>query len=192
MRGAPRRLRRRADREHGAVAVETALVAVLLCTLLFGIIECSLLMKDWLAVSASARAGARMAASEPRSDGFAQDAANQVGQQRLRPRHDRASRSCGSTRRTLRGTPAVPVLRRAARPPASTSPGATGSSSREATPTRRRARTPAPVTRRTTASVSTSRSRTVRSPVGCSATRPSPSRRSMRVEPLTTRGACKP
>ena len=60
------------------MAVETALVAVLLCTLLFGIIECSLLMKDWLAVSASARAGARMAASEPRAAGFAQDAANQV------------------------------------------------------------------------------------------------------------------
>jgi hypothetical protein len=78
MRGAPRRLRRTGDREHGAVAVETALVAVLLCTLLFGIIECSLLMKDWLAVSASARAGARMAASEPRSTGFAVDAAHQV------------------------------------------------------------------------------------------------------------------
>ncbi len=60
------------------MAVETALVAVLLCTLLFGIIECSLLMKDWLAVSASARAGARMAASEPRSDSFAVDAATQV------------------------------------------------------------------------------------------------------------------
>ena len=52
------------------MAVETALVAVLLCTLLFGIIECSLLMKDWLAVSASARAGARMAASEPRATGL--------------------------------------------------------------------------------------------------------------------------
>jgi Flp pilus assembly protein TadG len=60
------------------VAVETALVSVILCTLLFGIIECSLLMKDWLAVSASARAGARMAVSEPRLAGFAQDAANQV------------------------------------------------------------------------------------------------------------------
>jgi hypothetical protein len=76
--GGPRRLCRRADRESGAVAVETALMAVLLCGLLFGIIECSLLMKDWLAVSASARAGARMAASEPRLPTFAQDAANQV------------------------------------------------------------------------------------------------------------------
>ena len=60
------------------MAVETALVSVLLCTLLFGIIECSLLMKDWLAVSASARAGARMAASEPRLASFTQDAPNQV------------------------------------------------------------------------------------------------------------------
>ena len=60
------------------MAVETALVSVLLCTLLFGIVECSLLMKDWLAVSASARAGARMASSEPRVTTFAVDAAKQV------------------------------------------------------------------------------------------------------------------
>jgi hypothetical protein len=51
---------------------------MLLVILLFGIVESSFLFKDWLAVSAAARAGARMGASQPRSSSFAQDAANQV------------------------------------------------------------------------------------------------------------------
>lgn len=67
-----------ADRDRGAVAVETAFVSMLLITLLFGIVESSFLFKDWLGVSAAARAGARMGASQPRSVSFAQDSANQV------------------------------------------------------------------------------------------------------------------
>jgi len=65
-------------RDSGAVAVETALVSMLLIILLFGIIESSFLFKDWISVSAAARAGARMGASQPRSPSFAQDTANQV------------------------------------------------------------------------------------------------------------------
>jgi len=65
-------------RDGGAVAVETALVSMLLVTVLFGIIDCSFLFKDWLTVSAAARAGARMGASEPRAENFAQDSADQV------------------------------------------------------------------------------------------------------------------
>ena len=72
--------RRRAlgDRDSGAVAVETALVSMLLLTLIFGIVETSLLFKDWLTVSAAARAGARMGSSEPRMATFAQDSVDQV------------------------------------------------------------------------------------------------------------------
>jgi Flp pilus assembly protein TadG len=71
-------------RDSGAVAVETAFVAMLLVILLFGIVESSFLFKDYLAVSAATRAGARMGASQPRiasvagSPDFAQLAANQV------------------------------------------------------------------------------------------------------------------
>jgi Flp pilus assembly protein TadG len=64
--------------DSGAVAVETALVSVLLVTLLFGIVESSFLFRDWLTVSAAARAGARMGASEPRVPRFAQDSVDQV------------------------------------------------------------------------------------------------------------------
>jgi len=67
-----------ADRDSGAVAVETSLVSMLLIMLLFGMIESSFLFKDWLSVSAAARAGARMGASQPRLPNFAQDSANQV------------------------------------------------------------------------------------------------------------------
>ena len=78
--------RRRAlgDHDSGAVAVETALVATLLLILIFGIVESSFLFKDWLTVSAAARAGARMGSSEPRATGltlpraFADDSAAQV------------------------------------------------------------------------------------------------------------------
>jgi Flp pilus assembly protein TadG len=72
--------RRRAldDRDSGAVAVETALVSLLLLTLIFGIVETSFLFKDWLTVSTAARAGARMGSSEPRMLNFAQDSADQV------------------------------------------------------------------------------------------------------------------
>ena len=65
-------------RDSGAVAVETAAVSLMLVILMFGIVECSFLFKDWLGVSAAARAGARMGASQPRSASFAQDTADQV------------------------------------------------------------------------------------------------------------------
>jgi hypothetical protein len=71
-------------RDSGVVAVETAVVSMLLLTLLFGIVECSFLFKDYLSVSAATRAGARMGASQPRiasvsgSPDFAQLSANQV------------------------------------------------------------------------------------------------------------------
>jgi Flp pilus assembly protein TadG len=71
-------------RDSGVVAVETAIVSMLLFILLVGVIESSLLFKDYLVVAAATRAGARMGASQPRiSSGldpayFAQLAANQV------------------------------------------------------------------------------------------------------------------
>jgi Flp pilus assembly protein TadG len=74
----PQRWRSMGRRDSGAVAVETAGVSLFLVILLFGIVESSFLFKDWLAVSAAARAGARMGASQPRSASFAQDSANQV------------------------------------------------------------------------------------------------------------------
>jgi TadE-like protein len=65
-------------RDSGAVAVETAAVSLFLIILLAGIVDSSFLFKDWIGVSAAARAGARMGASEPRSAGFALDSASQV------------------------------------------------------------------------------------------------------------------
>jgi Flp pilus assembly protein TadG len=65
-------------RDSGAVVVETAMVSMVLVLLLVGIVESSFLFKDWLTVSAAARAGARMGASQPRMTNFAQDAADQV------------------------------------------------------------------------------------------------------------------
>jgi Flp pilus assembly protein TadG len=64
--------------DSGAVAVETAFVSMFLVILLFGICESSFLFKDWLSVSAAARAGARMGASQPRVSNFAQASADQV------------------------------------------------------------------------------------------------------------------
>lgn len=72
------RLQLTGHRDSGAVAVETALVSMLLLTLLFGIVDTSFLLKDWLTVSAAARAGARMGASQPRMTNFASDSAAQV------------------------------------------------------------------------------------------------------------------
>lgn len=75
------RRRSTGHRDSGVVAVETALVSMLLIILLFGIVESSFLFKDYLAVSSATRAGARMGASQPRNSGspdFAQLSANQV------------------------------------------------------------------------------------------------------------------
>lgn len=68
-------------RDSGVVAVETAIVSMFLVTLLFGIVDSSMLFKDYITVSAAARAGARMGASQPRVGGtpnFAQLSADQV------------------------------------------------------------------------------------------------------------------
>jgi len=61
------------------------MVSMLLVVLMFGIVETSFLFKDWLSVSAAARAGARMGSSEPRASvlpdlprAFADDSADQV------------------------------------------------------------------------------------------------------------------
>jgi Flp pilus assembly protein TadG len=78
------RRRSTVHRDSGVVAVETGIVSMLLVILLFGIVESSFLFKDYLAVSAATRAGARMGASQPRiasvagSPDFAQLSANQV------------------------------------------------------------------------------------------------------------------
>ena len=70
--------------DNGVVAVETAIVSMLLFILLVGVIESSLLFKDYLVVASATRAGARMGASQPRVYSgldpayFAQLAANQV------------------------------------------------------------------------------------------------------------------
>lgn len=55
--------RRRPRDEGGATAVEAAIVSLLLFTLLFGIVEMSLLMRDAGATSSAARAGTRVAAA---------------------------------------------------------------------------------------------------------------------------------
>ncbi len=67
VRGATRRrlgarLPRRDD--SGAAAVEFALIAVLLLTLVFGIIEFSLVMRDSLSISSAVRTAARVASAE--------------------------------------------------------------------------------------------------------------------------------
>ena len=58
-------------REQGAVAVETALVSMLLVTILYGVVEVSFLLHDALNVSSASRAGARMGASLARDASFA-------------------------------------------------------------------------------------------------------------------------
>ncbi len=47
--------------EHGAVAVEAALVLPLLCVLVFGMVEFAFVMKDYASVSSMTRTGARIA-----------------------------------------------------------------------------------------------------------------------------------
>jgi hypothetical protein len=63
---------------RGAVAVEAALITPLLVTILFGIIEVGLLMRDDLSFNQAARAGARAASAMPRSDDYQSAAANAV------------------------------------------------------------------------------------------------------------------
>lgn len=55
--------RRRGRGDDGAAAVEFAILALLLVTILFGIIEFAFVMRDWSSVSAATRAGVRTAAT---------------------------------------------------------------------------------------------------------------------------------
>jgi hypothetical protein len=71
-----RRFRR--ARERGAVAVETALVSMLLVTIIYGVVETSFLFRDGMVVSSASRAGARVASSLPRDGTFASSASDQV------------------------------------------------------------------------------------------------------------------
>jgi hypothetical protein len=60
------------------VAVETALMSMLLLTLMAGVVDTSMLFRDSLAVASSSRAGARTGSSEPMAPSFATDAAQQA------------------------------------------------------------------------------------------------------------------
>ena len=62
-----RALRRRARDDRGAAAVEFALVALLLFTLLFGIIEFGLAIRDKIGVTSAVRTGGRVASAEPKA-----------------------------------------------------------------------------------------------------------------------------
>jgi len=66
--------------ERGGAAVEAAIVTPVVMAMFFGIVEMGFLFKDYLAVGASVRAGARIASANPRTSNFAQVAANQVAQ----------------------------------------------------------------------------------------------------------------
>lgn len=59
-----RRRRVRTSDDDGAAAVEFALVALLLITLLLGIIEFSLLLRDYVSLGSAVRTGARIASAE--------------------------------------------------------------------------------------------------------------------------------
>lgn len=60
------------------MAVETALVSMLLVTIIYGVVETSFLYRDALVVSSASRAGARMASGLPRDASFATTTATQV------------------------------------------------------------------------------------------------------------------
>jgi hypothetical protein len=76
----PRRRRGRAD-DRGSVAVEAALVIPVLLLLIVGLLEFGLAFKDQLGITSAVRAGARIAAAEPRYANFAADAAAAVAKE---------------------------------------------------------------------------------------------------------------
>lgn len=51
------------SRDEGAALVEFAVIAIVMFTILFGIIEMGLALRDWLSVTSSSREGARVAAA---------------------------------------------------------------------------------------------------------------------------------
>lgn len=59
-------VKRRNSGERGAVAIEAALLVPLLVIIAFGMIETALLLRDHVNATSLARAGARVASSEPR------------------------------------------------------------------------------------------------------------------------------
>ena len=66
------------DRERGAIAVETALLSLVLVTIMAGIIDSSMLFRDGMVLATASRAGARTGASEPLAATFATDTARQA------------------------------------------------------------------------------------------------------------------
>jgi hypothetical protein len=76
-----RSARRRRGADRGSVAVEAALVIPVLLLLIIGLLEFGLVFKDQLAVTSAVRAGARIAAAEPRYANFAADAAAAVAKE---------------------------------------------------------------------------------------------------------------
>jgi len=64
--------------EHGASAVEAAIVTPVVMLMIFGIVELGFLFKDYIAAMGAVRAGVRMASANPRYVSFAQAAADQV------------------------------------------------------------------------------------------------------------------
>jgi hypothetical protein len=58
--------------------VKAALLAPLVAVLILGLIEFAMVIKDWLAVTSSVRSAAHVAAANPRTPGFAQDAAAEI------------------------------------------------------------------------------------------------------------------
>src|SRR4051794_38017083 len=73
--------RRRRAADRGSVAVEAALVIPALLLLIVGLLEFGLAFKDQLAITSAVRAGARIAAAEPRYVNFATDAASAVAKE---------------------------------------------------------------------------------------------------------------
>lgn len=62
--------------QHGAVAVEAAIIVPLVVSMLLGIIDLAMMLHSQVGLSAAARSGARVASSEPRTPGFADHAAS--------------------------------------------------------------------------------------------------------------------
>jgi hypothetical protein len=59
---------------------KTLLVTPLVALLVLGLIEFGMVIKDWLAVTSSVRSAAHVAAANPRTPGFAQDAAAEIAE----------------------------------------------------------------------------------------------------------------
>lgn len=59
------RARARGKRDQGAMAVEFAIVVPIMVLLVVGLLEFSLVMRDWLGVASAVRLGVRVAAAEP-------------------------------------------------------------------------------------------------------------------------------